>query len=204
MKKVLSVVLVLMLLFAFAPVASAASMQAGAIIVSAQTIDYVSALAGIAKPSSAAHNENERIAVLVTISVPAWFDTSNMGVEIKCEGVATDGGTALPVASGNYIIFGTLYSAAGKLKIVIQDYAINSATTVQELYAALYGDRSVSTEVSFAPAAAYQNTIPTTQTIEPPQTGDAPSAFAAVAMIAAAILCACIATWRRRKAVLTA
>lgn len=199
MKKIILVVLALTLLLAFAPVANAAPAQAGGITVTAQTIDYISAIAGIAKPTNAAHYENERVAVLVSISVPAWYDTSNMGVEIKQEGVAVDAGTAIPVATGNYIIFGTLYSTSGKLKIVIQDYALNAATTAQELWAALYGDRSTSAEVSFTPAAAYQATIQTTPSLAPPQTGDAPTTIIGLAMIAAALVCAFIAA-RRKKA----
>lgn len=197
MKKFTLIALTLVILFAFASVANAATIPADSITITAQTVDYVSALAGIAKPTNTAHYENERFAVLVKIDVPSWYDTSNMGVVIEKSGLALDGTTPLNVATGNYLIFGTLYSTAGSLKITLQDNAISNAATVQALWAALYGDRSVSATVDFASVPVMEQSIPTTPVVDIPKTGDAPTTYLACACIFGAVIC--ILFIRRRK-----
>ena len=190
MKKLILFVLALAMVLASAT-ANAATIPAGSITITAQTVDYVSALAGIAKPTNTAHYENERFAVLVTVNVPSWYDTSNMGVVIEKTGLAIDSAAPVAVATGNYLVFGTLYSTSGVLKVTLQDNALGSAATAQALWAALYGDRTVSATVNFAPAAIYPTagTVQTTPVIEIPQTGDAPIAIIAAACIVVAGIC---------------
>ena len=199
MKRTLVIMLALAIVFAIASTAYAATIPAGSITITAQTVDYVSALAGIAKPVDVAHSENERFAVLVKIDVPSWYDTSNMGVVIEKSGLALDGTTSLNVATGNYLIFGTLYSTAGSLKITLQDNAISNAATIQAFWAALYGDRSVSATVDFAsvPVMKQSISIPTTPVVDIPKTGDAPTTYLACACIFGAVIC--ILFIRRRK-----
>ncbi len=193
-----------MLIITFAPAASAAvDTTAGSIKITAQEVDYVSALAGIAKPVTKTHAENERFAVLVSIKIPTWFDTTNMTVRIDREGVTVDSPSGIPIATGDYIIYGTLYSTTAKLTVTLEDNAINSASSAQELWRALYGDRSVSAAVSFAPQTVLQQTtatgIQTVMIAEVPQTGGAPEKMATVAIIAAVLLFAAACAAERRK-----
>lgn len=204
MKKIIGVLLALMLIITFAPAASAAvDTTAGSIKITAQEVDYVSALAGIAKPVTKTHAENERFAVLVSIKIPTWFDTTNMTVRIDREGATVDGLSGIPIATGDYIIYGTLYSTTAKLTVTLEDNAINSASSAQELWRALYGDRSVSAAVSFAPQTVLQQTtatgIQTVMIAEVPQTGGAPETMATVAIIAAVLLFAAACAAERRK-----
>ncbi len=199
MKKIFVVMLALIMVCAFASTAYAATIPAGSITITAQTVDYVSALAGVAKPTSAPHYENERVAVLVRVNVPQWYDTANMSVAVEQNGLVLDSTAGLAVATGDYLLFGTLFSATGRLTVTMQDNALAGAETAQALWAALYGDRTVSATLDFAPALVeYKNTIPTTAVIEIPQTGDAPGAvLGVVLMLSACILAALI--WRRAR-----
>ena len=181
MKKIILVIALVMLL-AFAPAASAATIPAGSITITAQIVDYVSALAGIAKPINTAHYENERVAVLVTIDVPTWYDTTNMSVVVDARGLSIDSAAPAAVATGNYLLFGTLYSTSGRLTVTLQDNALNAAASVQELWAALYGDRTVSVAVDFT------SYTPASPTIEPPQTGDMPTEIIGVALVFMAVV----------------
>lgn len=200
MKRILRLALALVMLLAFAPAANAATIPAGSITMTAQTVDYVSALAGIAKPVSATHYENERFAVLVTINVPSWYDTTNMSVLVDKVGLSIDSATPVAVATGNYLIFGTLYSTSGKLTITLQDNALNAAANAQALWAALYGDRTVSACVDFAPAVLPPTTYtPVTPVLEVPQTGDKPAPVLVPVFLSLATLAALVVI-RRRKA----
>ncbi len=200
MRKFLVLMLALALAFAFTSTAYAATIPAGAITITAQSVDYVSALAGIAKPTTAAHHENERVAVLVTVAVPQWYDVANMSVAVEQHGLVLDTTAGLAVATGNYLLYGTLYSDTGSLTVTMQDNALTGAETAQALWAALYGDRTVSATVDFAPApaAAYNTTIPTTAVLEIPKTGDAPGAALAVVLMAGALILAAV-IWRRTR-----
>ena len=199
MRKFLVLMLALALAFAFTSTAYAATIPAGAITITAQSVDYVSALAGIAKPTTAAHHENERVAVLVTVAVPQWYDVANMSVAVEQHGLVLDSTAGLAVASGNYLLYGTLYSTTGRLTITMQDNALTGAATAQALWAALYGDRTVSATVDFAPATAIQPAaIRTTEVLEIPQTGDAPGAALAVVLMAGALILAAV-IWRRTR-----
>lgn len=209
MKKIIGLLFVLALLLAVAsPAFAAVESQAGSIKITAQEVDYVSALAGIAKPVTKTHAENERFAVLVSIKVPSWFDTTNMAAKLDRVGLTVDGAFTLPIVTGDYIIYGTLYSANASLTITLEDNAINSASSAQELWRALYGDRSVSAVVNFAPqtvlpqATMQQTTTNGIQTVmiaEVPQTGGAPATAAAVAIIAAAFLFIVLRAAERRR-----
>lgn len=181
MKKIILVIALVMLL-AFAPAASAATIPAGSITITAQIVDYVSALAGIAKPINTAHYENERVAVLVTIDVPTWYDTTNMSVVVDAKGLSIDSATPAAVATGNYLLFGTLYSTSGRLTVTLQDNALNAAASVQEFWAALYGDRTVSASVDFT------SYTPVSPIIEPPETGDKPIGVIGIALTFIAVV----------------
>jgi len=199
MKKTLLLVLVLALLLAFAPSAHAATIPAEKITISVQAVDCVSALAGIAKPTSAEHHENERFAALLTIDVPSWYDTSNMSVVVDAKGLGIESALPGTVATGNYLIFGTLYSNSASIKITLQDNAIGLASTAQELWAALYGDRTVSATLNFSPTIAPAAGITTTPVVEIPQTGDAPAILAPL-LVAAGAVTLLLTTMIRKKA----
>lgn len=201
MKKLIIFVLILSLVFAFAGTANAATIPAGSITITAEIVDYVSALSGIAKPINTPHYENERVAVLVRIDIPQWYDTSNLRVVIEQSGISLDNNTGLAVATGNYLLFGTLYDSSGKLTITLQDDAIANASTVQAFWAALYGDRSVSTTLSFVatpPVASDAMNVPTTPVLEIPQTGDAPMTGWAVLFAGIAVACSIVLITKRK------
>lgn len=192
MRKFVSFILVAMLVFALATPALAANIPAGGITITAQTIDYVSALAGIARPVSTAYTANERFAVLVSINIPQWIDTTGMTAVVDSTGLMLDSVAPLPVATGNYIVLGTLCSNAAVLTITLQDNALASATTAQQLWAALYGDRSASCTLNFAPVIqpTQQATVPDDSML-PPQTGER-GAQIGMLLCAAALLCSMV------------
>lgn len=175
MKKFLLFALVLVMVLAISSPVYAAPIPAGAISISAEIVDYVSALAGVAKPVNTAHYENERVAILVKVTVPTWYDTTNMNFTVDCVGLSIDSAIPGTVATGNYLIFGTLYSTTAKFTITAQDNALASATSAQALWAALYGDRTVSATVSFGmvvPATINTVNVPIAQVAGVPATGD--------------------------------
>lgn len=190
MKKFVSIVMVILLTLMITSTAYATTnIPAGKITLTATVVDYVSALAGIAKPVETTHYENERVAILVTVDVPQWYDTSNMSVVMEPVGMTIDS-SGLAIATGNYLLFGTLYSTTGKLTITIRDNAVANASSAQAFWSAFYGDRTVSTVVTFSiPTAAIGGTtLYTTPVVEIPQTGDASVMGYALILLAVSVV----------------
>lgn len=190
MKKILAMLLALILVLAMSSTAYAVDIPAGKITLSVQPVDYVSALAGIAQPVSKTYTANERYAVLISIDIPEWMDTAGLALEIAPKGCTAENTEALVMADGNYLIMGTVLAANATVKATIKDSAINEADTANELWAALYGDRTVSATATLGVATATQ-TVPGI-----PKTGGRAS-------ITGAALCLLLAAglmWRRRNA----
>lgn len=172
MKKFFCIAAALVLLFAALPV-SANTIPGSKIALDAIKVDYVSALAGIAKPTTQSYTENEKFAVLVSVDVPSWYDVSNMKTSVKTIGLTLDNALPGKPKTGDYLLFGTLYSSGASIEITIQDNAIGTATTAQALWAAVYGDRTVSTNITFAPATTYtaQTAVQVIPVADVPATG---------------------------------
>ena len=77
MKRFLPLILAALLLLAALP---AAALDLGKLTLTVQPVDYVSALAGIAKPVSKTYAANERYAVAVTVNVPQYYDVTNLQI----------------------------------------------------------------------------------------------------------------------------
>lgn len=56
------------------------ALDLGKLTLTVQPVDYVSALAGIAKPVSKTYAANERYAVAATVQVPQYYDVTNLQI----------------------------------------------------------------------------------------------------------------------------
>ena len=170
MKKLI-ITFVLCMALALMPVAHAAMPTIGVTIT---PIDYLYAQAGIAQPVSKGYVANERYALLVTVSVPNFMDVSAMSVRIEPYGCTVETGT-VPIAAGQYILTGTVLSAGANIKVTMQDERLSMAGTAQELWQAMYGDRTVSVTHSFGGGSSNIGVYPSI-----PQTGEPGLALALI------------------------
>lgn len=190
MKKLISLLLAIALVMAISSMAYAVDIPAGKITIAVQPVDYRDAQQGVAQPVSKAYVANERFAVLVSIEVPSWLDTTAMTLEIAPKNCVIDDVATLSLATGDYLLTGTVLAAGATIRITAQDNAIDEANTAAEVYAALYGDRSVSATATLG--AAVSSTA--TQTVSIPKTG-APMSIGGAALCL--MLAAGLAGWNK-------
>lgn len=179
MRKLLFFVLAFVMLIAL-PVSA---IDLGKLTLTVQPVDYVSALAGIAKPVSKTYAANERYAVAVTVQVPQYYDVTNMQVVVEPANCTVETGE-IKLETGTYIVTGTVLAPGASIKITFRDNAIYTATTAEQLYQALQNDRTVSA------AAALGQTYTQESTEQPyingiPQTGDRAGVAGLVLIVAA-------------------
>lgn len=180
MRKLLFLVVAFVMLIAL-PVSA---LDLGKLTLTVQPVDYVSALAGIAKPVSKTYAANERYAVAVTVQVPQYYDVTNMQVVVEPANCTVETGE-IKLETGTYIVTGTVLAPGASIKITFRDNAIYTASSAQDLYQALQNDRTVSA------AAALGQTYTQESTEQPyisgiPQTGDRAGLAGLVLIVAAA------------------
>ena len=180
MKKLLFLAVTLVMLIAL-PVSA---LDLGRLTLTVQPVDYVSALAGIAKPVSKTYAANERYAVAVTVQVPQYYDVTNLQIIGEPTNCTIETGE-IKLETGTYIVTGTVLAPGASIKITFRDNAIYTATTAEQLYQALQNDRTVSA------AAALGQTYTQESTEQPyingiPQTGDRAGVAGLVLIVAAA------------------
>ena len=180
MRKLLFFVLAFVMLIAL-PVSA---LDLGKLTLTVQPVDYVSALAGIAKPVSKTYAANERYAVAVTVSVPQYYDMSNMRVVVEPANCTVETGD-IQLSTGTYLVTGTVLAPGASLTVTFRDEALYTASSAQDLYQALQNDRTVSA------AAALGQTYTQESTEQPyisgiPQTGDRAGVAGLVLIVAAA------------------
>lgn len=180
MKRFLPLILAALLLMAALP---AAALDLGKLTLTVQPVDYVSALAGIAKPVSKTYAANERYAVAVTVNVPQYYDVTNLQIVGEPTNCTIETGE-IKVETGTYIVTGTVLAPGASIKITFRDNAIYTASTAEQLYQALQNDRTIS-------AAAALGQTYTQESTEPPyisgipQTGDRAGVAGLVLIVAA-------------------
>lgn len=180
MRKILFLVVALIMLITL-PVSA---LDLGQLTLTVQPVDYVSALAGIAKPVSKTYAANERYAVAVTVNVPRYYDMSNMRIVIEPANCTVETGE-IQLATGTYLVTGTVLAPGASLTVTFRDEALYTASSAQDLYQALQNDRTVSA------AAALGQTYTQESTEHPyingiPQTGDREGVAGLVLIVAAA------------------
>lgn len=180
MRKLLFFVLAFVMLIAL-PVSA---LDLGKLTLTVQPVDYVSALAGIAKPVSKTYAANERYAVAVTVQVPQYYDVTNLQIIGEPTNCTIETGE-IKLETGTYIVTGTVLAPGASIKITFRDNAIYTASTAEQLYQALQNDRTVSAAASLgqtytqeSPEQPYINGIP--------QTGDRAGVAGLVLIVAAA------------------
>lgn len=188
MRKLLFLIVALAMLIAF-PVSA---LDLGKLTLTVQPVDYVSALAGIAKPVSKTYAANERYAVAVTVQVPQYYDVTNLQIIGEPTNCTIETGE-IKLETGTYIVTGTVLAPGASIKITFQDNAIYTASTAEQLYQALQNDRTVSA------AAALGQTYTQESPDQPyvsgiPQTGDRAGMAGLVLIVAAA----CVLMLRKR------
>lgn len=188
MRKLLFFVLAFVMLIAL-PVSA---LDLGKLTLTVQPVDYVSALAGIAKPVSKTYAANERYAVAVTVRVPQYYDVTNLQIIGEPTNCTIETGE-IKLETGTYIVTGTVLAPGASIKITFRDNAIYTASSAQDLYQALQNDRTISA------AAALGQTYTQESTEQPyingiPQTGDR----AGVAGLALIVAAACVLMLRKR------
>ena len=179
MRKILFLVVAFVMLIAL-PVSA---LDLGKLTLTVQPVDYVSALAGIAKPVSKTYAANERYAVAVTVQVPQYYDMSNMRVVVEPANCTVETGD-IQLATGTYLVTGTVLAPGASLTVTFRDEALYTASSAQDLYQALQNDRTVSA------AAALGQTYTQESTEQPyisgiPQTGDRAGVAGLVLIVAA-------------------
>ena len=180
MRKLLFIAVALVMLIAL-PVSA---LDLGKLTLTVQPVDYVSALAGIAKPVSKTYAANERYAVAVTVNVPQYYDVTNLQIIGEPTNCTIETGE-VKLETGTYIVTGTVLAPGASIKITFRDNAIYTATTAERLSPALQNDRTVSA------AAALGQTYTQESTEQPyingiPQTGDRAGVAGLVLIVAAA------------------
>ena len=188
MRKLLFFVLAFVMLIAL-PVSA---LDLGKLTLTVQPVDYVSALAGIAKPVSKTYAANERYAVAVTVNVPQYYDVTNLQIIGEPTNCTIETGE-IKLETGTYIVTGTVLAPGASIKITFRDNAIYTASTAEQLYNALQNDRTVSA------AAALGQTYTQESAEQPyingiPQTGDRAGVAGLVLIVAAA----CVLMLRKR------
>ena len=188
MRKLLFLIVALVMLIAF-PVSA---LDLGKLTLTVQPVDYVSALAGIAKPVSKTYAANERYAVAVTVNVPQYYDVTNLQIIGEPTNCTIETGE-IKLETGTYIVTGTVLAPGASIKVTFRDNAIYTASSAQDLYQALQNDRTVSA------AAALGQTYTQESTEQPyisgiPQTGDRAGVAGLVLIVAAA----CVLMLRKR------
>lgn len=179
MRKLLFLVVALIMLIAL-PVSA---LDLGKMTLTVQPVDYVSALAGIAKPVSKTYAANERYAVAVTVQVPQYYDVTNLQIIGEPTNCTIETGE-IKLETGTYIVTGTVLAPGASVKITFRDNAIYTASTAQDLYQAMQNDRTISA------AAALGQTYTQESTEQPyingiPQTGDRAGVAGLVLIVAA-------------------
>ena len=188
MRKLLFFVLAFVMLIAL-PVSA---LDLGKLTLTVQPVDYVSALAGIAKPVSKTYAANERYAVAVTVNVPQYYDVTNLQIIGEPTNCTIETGE-IKLETGTYIVTGTVLAPGASIKITFRDNAIYTASTAEQLYQAMQNDRTISA------AAALGQTYTQESTEQPyisgiPQTGDRAGVAGLVLIVAAA----CVLMLRKR------
>lgn len=188
MRKLLFFVLAFVMLIAL-PVSA---LDLGKLTLTVQPVDYVSALAGIAKPVSKTYSANERYAVAVTVNVPQYYDVTNLQIIGEPTNCTIETGE-IKLETGTYIVTGTVLAPGASVKVTFRDNAIYTATTAEQLYNALQNDRTISAAATLgqsysqeSPDQPYINGIP--------QTGDR-AGVAGLVLITAA---ACVLLLRKK------
>lgn len=180
MRKLLFLVVALVMLIAL-PVSA---LDLGKLTLTVQPVDYVSALAGIAKPVSKTYAANERYAVAVTVQVPQYYDVTDMQVVVEPANCTVETGD-IRLSTGTYLVTGTVLAPGASLTVTFRDEALYTASTAEQLYQALQNDRTVSA------AAALGQTYTQESPDQPyisgiPQTGDRAGVAGLVLIVAAA------------------
>lgn len=179
MRKILFLAVALVMLIAL-PVSA---LDLGQLTLTVQPVDYVSALAGIAKPVSKTYAANERYAVAVTVNVPQYYDVTNLQIIGEPTNCTIETGE-IKLETGTYIVTGTVLAPGASLKVTFQDNAIYTATTAEQLYQALQNDRTISAAATLG--QAYTQESPDQPYISGiPQTGDRAGVAGLVLIVAA-------------------
>ena len=180
MRKLLFLAVALAMLIAL-PVSA---LDLGKLTLTVQPVDYVSALAGIAKPVSKTYAANERYAVAVTVQVPQYYDVTNLQILVEPANCTVETGD-IQLSTGTYLVTGTVLAPGASLTVTFRDNAIYTASTAEQLYNALQNDRTISAAASLgqtytqeSPDQPYINGIP--------QTGDRAGVAGLVLIVAAA------------------
>lgn len=180
MRKLLFLIVALVMLIAF-PVSA---LDLGKLTLTVQPVDYVSALAGIAKPVSKTYAANERYAVAVTVQVPQYYDVTNLQIIGEPTNCTIETGE-IKLETGTYIVTGTVLAPGASVKITFRDNAIYTASSAQDLYQALQNDRTISAAASLGQTYTQESTEPP-YVNGIPQTGDRAGVAGLVLITAAA------------------
>ncbi|MPN04728.1 hypothetical protein SDC9_151973 [bioreactor metagenome] len=191
MKKTLAMMLAIALVMALSTTALALEIPDSKITITAQPVDYRSAISGYAQPVNKSYVANESYAALVSIEIPTYMNTSGLSIEVTPKGCTVEDVSALALATGDYLLTGMVLTPGATLKVTIKDTARDTANTTAELYDALYNDRTVSATATLGITSTATDAIPTI-----PKTG-------APVQIGGAALCLFLAAglmWRRKHA----
>lgn len=155
MKKLLTILMTLLLIFSMAAAYAAEPMY-----VEITAVDYQTG-----KAVSKTYVENELFTLAVDIEIPRFADLSNMELIVSADGVEIEE-PAIELATGRYFITGIVTDQPASICVKIKDMAFEYADTAEEMYHAMQTDRSVSDCFKFYSASTSNGNLAI------PKTGD--------------------------------
>lgn len=172
MKKLLTILMTLLLIFSMTTAYASEPMY-----VEITAVDYQTG-----KTVSKTYVENELFTLAVDIEIPRFADLSNMELVITTDGVEIEE-PEIELVTGRYFIAGVVAEQPASICVKIKDTAFENAETAEDMYHAMQTDRSVSDCYKFYSAQDAPN-------LAIPKTGDyAVSGIVMLALCLLAILC---------------
>lgn len=135
MKKLFAILLAMMLILlpvsalAFTGEVTPKELTTTPITLTARLVDYQEGPFGVvySEPMKARmHIINERVAVLLVITVPEDYDVEDLSLIVVAEGMAIEPYT-IPIASGQYILYGRLTAQSATLSVKIEDKRVKTS-----------------------------------------------------------------------------
>ena len=149
------------------------------------TVDITALDYQTGKAVSKTYVPNELFKLKVDISIPRFYDLTDMELIIDLDGVELEAND-LRLEAGTYYLSGIVTDQPAALRVTVKDRAYDNAATAEELYNAMQINRTVSKTYYFNTAQPAEQPIAKNPVVIP-KTGDAPGMIAFSAISAASL-----------------
>ena len=141
------------------------------------TVDITALDYQTGKAVSKTYVPNELFKLKVDISIPRFYDLTDMELIIELDGVKLDAND-LRLEAGTYYLSGIVTDQPAALRITVKDKAYDNATTAEELYNAMQKNRTVSKTYYFNAAQPAEQPIAKNPVVIPKTGGASVLAYA--------------------------